>query len=58
MIKQFIIEVWCLKKKLLQSANDKNFGGGSNDGVFEDVDDDGQSSKVNPIRNFYSQDAR
>uniref|UniRef100_A0A0M3I8P1 PIEZO domain-containing protein n=1 Tax=Ascaris lumbricoides TaxID=6252 RepID=A0A0M3I8P1_ASCLU len=42
----------------IESANDKNFGGGSNDGVFEDVDDDGQSSKVNPIRNFYSQDAR
>uniref|UniRef100_A0A915APT4 Piezo non-specific cation channel R-Ras-binding domain-containing protein n=1 Tax=Parascaris univalens TaxID=6257 RepID=A0A915APT4_PARUN len=43
---------------IASSANDKNFGGGSNDGVFEDVGDDGQSSRVNPIRNFYSQDAR
>ncbi|VDK52120.1 unnamed protein product [Anisakis simplex] len=42
---------------ILQSQNDKSYGGGSNDGVFERGIDN-EPFKTNPIVNFYSQDAR
>ncbi|KHN73668.1 Piezo-type mechanosensitive ion channel component 2 [Toxocara canis] len=42
----------------IESANDENYGGGSNDGVFEQKDDNAEVTRTNPIPNFYSQDAR